>query len=57
MNVDTKCPGIGDRLNPDTCRQQGRGSKIGKILQASFMDGPLVINILTNTIYVTINLS
>ena len=31
MNVDAKCPGIGDRLNPDTCRQQGEeGRKLAK---------------------------
>ena len=46
--------GIGSIQTPADNR--GWGSKIGKILQASFMDGPLVINILTNTIYVTINL-
>ena len=33
--------GVAGRLNADTCGQsRGRGSKFGKILRASFMDGP-----------------
>ena len=44
MDVDTKRPeggGLAGRLNADTIGQGGEGSKIGKILRTSFMDGPL----------------
>ena len=38
MDADAKRPGEGGWPNVDTCRQGGKGSKIGKILQTSFMD-------------------
>ena len=38
MDADAKRPGEGSWPNVDTCRQVGKGSKIGKILRTSFMD-------------------
>ena len=35
--ADAKRPEGGGRLNADSCGQGGRGLKIGKILQTSFM--------------------
>ena len=40
INLALRTPGgEGGRLNADNCGQGGGGSKIGKILRMSFMDG------------------
>ena len=49
--MDADVPEEGGRLNADNCGQGGGGSKIGKILRTSFMDGPLCILLYLNPYY------